>query len=43
MGALIKQLGLEEIDWLRVIAENVKEKYVPLNQEALKLGLGGLE
>jgi indolepyruvate ferredoxin oxidoreductase beta subunit len=40
LGALIKQLGLEEIDWLRVIAENVKEKYVPLNQEALKLGLG---
>ena len=39
-GALVKQLGLEEIDWLRVIAENVKEKYVPLNQEALKLGLG---
>lgn len=40
LGALIKQLGLEEIDWLRVIAENVKEKYIPLNQEALKLGLG---
>ena len=40
LGALIKQLGLEEIDWLRVIAENVKEKYVHLNQEALKLGLG---
>lgn len=40
LGALVKQLGLEEIDWLRVIAENVKEKYVPLNQEALKLGLG---
>jgi len=40
LGALIKQLGLEEIDWLRVIAENVNAKYVPLNQEALKLGLG---
>lgn len=40
LGALVKQLGLEDIDWLRVIAENVKEKYVPLNQEALKLGLG---
>ncbi len=40
LGALIKQLGLEELDWLRVIAENVKEKYIPLNQEALKLGLG---
>lgn len=40
LGALVKQLGLEEIDWLRVIAENVKEKYVHLNQEALKLGLG---
>lgn len=40
LGALVKQLGLEEIDWLRVIAENVNAKYVPLNQEALKLGLG---
>ena len=40
LGALVKQLGLEEIDWLRVIAENVKEKYVPLNQKALKRGLG---
>ncbi len=40
LGALIKQLGLEDIDWLRVIAENVNAKYVPLNQEALKLGLG---
>ncbi len=40
LGALVKQLGLEELDWLRVIAENVNAKYVPLNQEALKLGLG---
>lgn len=40
LGALVKQLGLEDIDWLRVIAENVNAKYIPLNQEALKLGLG---
>lgn len=39
MGVLIKQLGLEEIDWFRIIAENVKEKYIQLNQEALKVGL----
>lgn len=39
MGVLIKQLGLEKIDWNRIIAENVKEKFVQINQEALKVGL----
>ncbi len=31
----IRELGLQEIAWNRIIAENVKEKYVPLNQQAL--------
>jgi len=40
LGVLIKQLGLEDFDWNRIIAENVKEKFVALNQQALQLGIG---
>lgn len=39
LGVLIRELGLQEIDWNRIIAENVKEKRVPLNQQALQVGL----
>jgi len=38
LGASVRQLGLEEIDWGRVIAENVKPQYVALNQQAFELG-----
>ena len=39
LGVLIRELGLEAIDWNRIIAENVREKYIPLNQQALQVGL----
>ena len=39
LGVLIRQLGLEHFDWNRIIAENVKEKFIPLNQQALQVGL----
>ena len=39
LGVLIRELGLQEIDWNRIIAENIKEKYIPLNQQALQAGL----
>ena len=39
LGVLIRELGLEHIDWNHIIAQNVKEKYVPLNQKALRVGL----
>ena len=39
LGVLIRELGLEHIDWNHIIAQNVKEKYVPLNQEALQVGM----
>jgi indolepyruvate ferredoxin oxidoreductase beta subunit len=38
LGVLIRELGLQEIDWNHIIAENVKEKYVSLNQAALQVG-----
>jgi len=37
LGASVRQLGLEGIDWNRVIAENVKPQYVELNQKAFEL------
>ena len=39
LGVLICELGLQKIDWNRIIAESVKEKYVPLNQQALQVGM----
>ena len=39
LGVLIRELGLEHFDWNRIIAENVKEKFIPPNQQALQVGL----
>lgn len=39
LGVLVGELGLEHFDWNRIIAENVKEKFIPLNQQALQVGL----
>lgn len=39
LGALIKSMDLSEIDWERIIKENVKEKFVDLNIKAMKLGM----
>lgn len=39
VGALIKAMGLENLDWESVIKETVKEKFVPMNLEALKVGM----
>jgi len=29
----------DEIDWNKIIAENVREQFVEVNQKALKLGM----
>jgi indolepyruvate ferredoxin oxidoreductase beta subunit len=39
VGALIKALDLEGIDWEEVIKETVKPKFVDINVKALKLGM----
>jgi len=39
LGVLIRELGLQSIDWNRIIADNIKEKYIPLNQQALQVGM----
>jgi len=39
LGALVKSMGLNEIDWERIIKENVKERFVDLNIKAIKVGM----
>ncbi len=39
VGALIKALGLEDMDWDTVIQETVKPKFVDMNIKALALGM----
>ncbi len=38
LGALIKILNIEDIDWHRIIEENVKARFVDINIKALALG-----
>lgn len=39
LGVLIRELELKHIDWNSIISQNIKEKYVPLNQKALEVGM----
>ena len=38
LGALVKAMGLDSIDWAQIIRENVKEKFVELNLKAFEAG-----
>ena len=39
VGALVKALGLTDIDWEAVIKKTVKEKFIDVNIKAFKLGM----
>lgn len=39
LGATIKSMGLENIDWEKIIRENVKERFIDINIEAFKKGI----
>lgn len=39
VGALVKAMGLTEIDWESVLREVVKDKYVDINIKAFQLGM----
>jgi len=39
LGALVKSMGLDELDFEKAIKENVKPKFVDLNLQAYNLGL----
>lgn len=38
LGTIVKYMGLEAIDWEKIIRENVKPAFVDLNLKALELG-----
>ncbi len=39
VGALVKAIGLDNIDWEKVISQTVKEKYVDINLKAIIKGM----
>ena len=39
LGTIIKAMGLEKIDWTKIIKDNVKEKLVDINLKALEVGM----
>ncbi len=39
LGALLKAMAIDDINWEEVLVENIKEKFVPLNKKALAEGM----
>lgn len=39
LGGLLKALNVENVDWVKAVKENVKEKFVDLNVSALEKGM----
>jgi len=39
LGATVKAMGLQDIDWNRIIRENVKPSFVDMNLKAFEVGL----
>jgi indolepyruvate ferredoxin oxidoreductase beta subunit len=38
LGSVANRMGLGEIDWNEIIAQNVKKQFVEINQKAFELG-----
>lgn len=38
LGIIVKYMGLEHIDWEKIIRENVKKNFIEMNLKALELG-----
>ena len=43
LGATIKSMGLDYINWEKIIKENVKEQFVDINIKAFKRGISLIE
>lgn len=43
LGTIVKAMGLEAINWNRLIADNVKPAFVELNQKAFHVGMGMIQ
>ncbi len=42
LGALVKAMGLEDIDWDAILEANIKPQFVELNKKALRVGMEAL-
>lgn len=42
LGALIKAIGMTDIDWKAIIAKAVKPKFVEVNQKAFDAGFAAV-
>jgi len=42
LGALIKSMALEDLPWDSIIRDNVKEKFIAINIQALKAGMSAV-
>jgi indolepyruvate ferredoxin oxidoreductase, beta subunit len=40
LGTTIKAMGLEDIEWEKIIRDNVKPQFVELNLKAIEVGMG---
>lgn len=43
LGALVKAMGLTDIDWEAVVRRTVKEKFIDINIKALHLGMDSVQ
>jgi len=39
LGTLIKAMGLEKLNWAKIIKDNIKPKFVELNLKAIQVGM----
>jgi indolepyruvate ferredoxin oxidoreductase beta subunit len=39
LGTIIKSMGLEEINWEKIIKDNVKSQFVEINLKAIEIGM----
>ena len=39
LGTIIKSMGLDHIDWDKILEENIKPKFVELNKKAIRAGM----
>ena len=39
LGTIIKAMGLDHIDWDKILEENIKPKFVELNKKAIRAGM----
>lgn len=42
LGTIIHAMGLEQIHWDAILKDNIKPKFLELNQKAIQMGMGAV-